>query len=166
MTLPAAKQSVVYRMFDAKGTLLYVGCSISPANRIPQHGAKPWWPDVVRIDVEHFASCEAAGKAEKQAIETEGALHNRMIPKHILTDAQRAARRARREREQERRWAEHEKLNRETYHLKGLHCTICTWGNKIFGARVTKGRDWRKAKCPKCGCVSLAVEPAKRKAAA
>lgn len=62
----------VYRFFDEAGALLYVGVSKSLPNRLMQHDRdKPWWRDVVRVEVEHFASRTEALEAEADAIMAE-----------------------------------------------------------------------------------------------
>jgi DNA-binding XRE family transcriptional regulator len=66
-------------MFDAAGDLLYVGLSVNYGQRFSNHSkAKPWWLEVVRIDVEHFDSVRAAKTAERTAIATENPRFNFM----------------------------------------------------------------------------------------
>ena len=56
----------VYRHFSACGQLLYVGISDRPGSRMAQHQEKsPWWSQVRRVDLEAFASREAALLAEE-----------------------------------------------------------------------------------------------------
>ena len=67
----------LYRYFDSKNRLLYVGISISAATRLGQHRtASGWYTDAVRIDIEKFASRRAAMSAEKEAIKLEKPQHN------------------------------------------------------------------------------------------
>lgn len=69
----------LYRFFDAEGTLLYVGISLNAAARASQHSkGKPWWPQVVRMDVEHFGPITRRNmeRAEKAVIRLERPLHN------------------------------------------------------------------------------------------
>jgi len=69
--------TTLYRMFAADGGLLYVGISSRAAMRWEQHrGEKPWWSEVARITVEHFADRAAALAAELAAIRSEGPLYN------------------------------------------------------------------------------------------
>lgn len=70
--------SVVYRMYDCYGDLLYVGMSTDLGNRLKQHGLgeKAFWRFVVRIEVEHFPTREAALTAERIAIEGEAPMYN------------------------------------------------------------------------------------------
>ena len=64
--------TVLYRMFDDKGALLYVGISKSPMNRIDEHKRdKFWWEKITRIQYEHFKNRNDAMHAEKRAIKTE-----------------------------------------------------------------------------------------------
>lgn len=60
----------VYRVFDGE-TLLYVGCSMRGAERIPQHSGKPWWTRATRVELEHFTARRDALDAERRAIWTE-----------------------------------------------------------------------------------------------
>ncbi|MEU7170392.1 GIY-YIG nuclease family protein [Micromonospora tulbaghiae] len=72
---------VVYRCFDAAGTLLYVGSSINVLVRIQAHAAKGsvsavWWQHVDRWTVETFPDLDAAIAAEDAAISSELPLFN------------------------------------------------------------------------------------------
>lgn len=68
----------LYRMRDAAGRLLYVGITTRGGQRISQHRrSQPWWPDVARIDVDHFDSIAEAVAAEETAIRTERPAYNR-----------------------------------------------------------------------------------------
>ncbi len=67
----------VYRAYDADGVLLYVGCSRRWPLRFEQHaGARPWWDEVTRVDLQHFATCLEAFAAERNAIASEYPLYN------------------------------------------------------------------------------------------
>jgi hypothetical protein len=69
----------LYRYFDKDDRLLYVGISFHAAARASQHKAdKPWWPQSVRMEIEHLPTREAALAAEANAIRTEAPLHNVM----------------------------------------------------------------------------------------
>jgi hypothetical protein len=68
----------VYRMYDSAGRLLYIGQSISLAERLGGHRAgSEWWPDVRTIRVEPHADLLAARSAESAAIRAERPIHNR-----------------------------------------------------------------------------------------
>lgn len=80
----------VYRLFDAEGVLLYVGCSQNPEWRIRQYHAQPWarsgrsefaWDIYTRYHrheiSEPFAGKLAARAAEREAIATEDPLFNK-----------------------------------------------------------------------------------------
>jgi predicted GIY-YIG superfamily endonuclease len=73
----------LYRHFDQGGRLLYVGASVSPLRRLLQHqhclGAR-WFDRIVRIEIERFATREAALAAEKQAIKIEKPEFNVLVP--------------------------------------------------------------------------------------
>lgn len=62
--------NTVYSFFAADGSLLYVGCSKSPVQRIGNHRSKAWWPQVVRAEFEHFDSVEDALDRERVLIST------------------------------------------------------------------------------------------------
>lgn len=71
----------LYRHFNKAGILLYVGISSSFMNRTANHRANAhWFEEIARIDVEWFASREAALWAEDVAIRQENPLHNRARP--------------------------------------------------------------------------------------
>lgn len=63
----------VYRLFDRRGRLIYVGCSKDPQKRMRQHSADHrWWYDrVYSMTTETFPGRAAALVAERLAIETE-----------------------------------------------------------------------------------------------
>jgi predicted GIY-YIG superfamily endonuclease len=67
----------LYRFFDADDELLYIGITSHLPGRVSEHeGEKPWWTDVERVSVEHFATREEVIEAEREAIRTEGPKHN------------------------------------------------------------------------------------------
>jgi predicted GIY-YIG superfamily endonuclease len=72
----------LYRFFDSRGDLLYIGVT----NRIPRrldehHENKPWYHEVAQVKVEHLSDRDTALRTEKAAIETEhpkyNVVHNR-----------------------------------------------------------------------------------------
>ena len=64
--------TALYRLFDAAGTLLYIGISDNLKKCFAQHAAtKPWWPDVARRTVEWHPSRAEAAAAETAAIRAE-----------------------------------------------------------------------------------------------
>jgi len=67
----------LYRFFDAKGRLLYVGItSIGPGRWVSHEKIQPWWPLVVRSEVTHYPDRGTAAAAERVAIVMEKPLHN------------------------------------------------------------------------------------------
>lgn len=71
------KPTALYRLYDAGGTLLYIGISHQPEVRFEQHaGQKEWWPLVARREIEWFDDRPAAGRAEAAAIRAEDPEHN------------------------------------------------------------------------------------------
>lgn len=84
MPIPHQGRTAIYRLYDVDDRLLYVGICEDPKQRWAQHAAdKPWWPDVIRRDIEWIATREAAEAMEKEAIVGEKPLHN---AKHALPD--------------------------------------------------------------------------------
>lgn len=68
----------LYRLYDAEGTLLYIGISKSAMARMKQHAKeKEWWLEVRRIEIEHVLGgrCDAE-LAERRAIESERPKYN------------------------------------------------------------------------------------------
>lgn len=157
--------ATLYRCRDGEGKLLYVGASMYAAARLQQHQDKPWWPDVVRVELEHFDSVEDATAAEMRAIASEGPLHNRQ-PGRVLTEDQLAARRQRKvdaeERARERRVEQTKKeiaFERSTYFADAF-CANCGHGGESSGLRFPKGVTVEEHACSQCGVVAF-----KRKAA-
>jgi len=67
----------LYRHFDKDGKLLYVGVSLNVVNRLAQHkNASKWYSEIAKIDIEQFATREAALEAEKNAVIKENPIHN------------------------------------------------------------------------------------------
>ncbi|GHJ55660.1 hypothetical protein Nm8I071_49670 [Nonomuraea sp. TT08I-71] len=67
----------LYRFFDRADVLLYVGITADLPQRMGGHrGEKPWWSQVTRVNVEHFATRKAALAAETIAIKDEKPLYN------------------------------------------------------------------------------------------
>lgn len=72
-----SKPHCVYRLFNHKNTLLYVGISWSAAARLSQHyHTKLWFTEVVTATLEWFPTLREAKIAETQAIKTECPLYN------------------------------------------------------------------------------------------
>ncbi|OPC84154.1 hypothetical protein B4N89_27395 [Embleya scabrispora] len=67
----------MYRLYDAKGALLYVGIGINPYARLTVHARqKPWWPQVASGSVVWFDNRPSALAAELRAIRVERSRHN------------------------------------------------------------------------------------------
>ena len=70
----------VYRLFQ-QDELVYVGKTVSPANRMKGHRAdKPWFQDVTRVDIERFDSEAEAINAEAHDIREYVPRHNTSMP--------------------------------------------------------------------------------------
>lgn len=73
-----SERTAVYRLYDASGTLLYVGVSTNPVVRWVQHsGAQSWWSDVIRFEIAWTDTREDALLEEKRAMHDERPLYNR-----------------------------------------------------------------------------------------
>lgn len=71
------RRTALYRLFDEKGRLLYVGIAFDPPSRWAGHAAvKSWWGNVAEKQVEWHATRTAAAAAEVEAIRTEAPLYN------------------------------------------------------------------------------------------
>lgn len=61
--------TTLYRMYDGDGSLLYAGIAVDPGRRLIQHKAtKSWWPQIARLELEHFTDRREAMQAETFAI--------------------------------------------------------------------------------------------------
>ena len=70
----------LYRHFDADGTLLYIGTSLSAISRLGGHlHSSEWFPSIASVSVQRFDSKAVALNAEREAIRTEHPLHNVMF---------------------------------------------------------------------------------------
>lgn len=67
---------MLYRHFDKRRQLLYVGISADALKRAADHGQKPWGHLIVKITVEHFPTRAEAEAAEKAAIIAEAPRFN------------------------------------------------------------------------------------------
>lgn len=68
----------LYRFFNTKGELLYVGITNDPENRFRGHRAdKPWWCQMATMKVENFKSRDELALAELQAIQSERPKYNK-----------------------------------------------------------------------------------------
>jgi GIY-YIG catalytic domain len=66
-------RTALYRFFDDRDVLLYVGISNTPRARWKTHEAKqPWWPDVTIRELEWHDTRAEAERAETAAISAEG----------------------------------------------------------------------------------------------
>lgn len=75
---PERREHYVYRVFDAEGRLLYVGCTMRPAKRAKEHrdDRKPWIADVVgKPRLAGPYNYETARAIERRALMTESPLH-------------------------------------------------------------------------------------------
>lgn len=72
-----APPAQVYRLYDARGDLLYVGCTGSIVSRLTTHTAlKPWWSEVRTITLGDPLPRGVALDAEVVAIRSEHPRYN------------------------------------------------------------------------------------------
>ena len=73
----------VYRLYDAKGALLYVGRSQRAAARLVMHRKlQPWAARIARMETELFKNRKAAERAERAANRGEFPLFNKYATGH------------------------------------------------------------------------------------
>ena len=74
----AESKTALYRHYDKRGRLLYVGISLHTAVRLMGHKSQraTWLYQVARIDIEWLPTRKAALAAERLAIKTEKPPHN------------------------------------------------------------------------------------------
>jgi predicted DNA-binding transcriptional regulator AlpA len=68
----------LYRHYDARGRLLYVGISLSAITRLSAHRNGSHWSDqICRIEIDTFDDRNVAIAAERRAIQEESPIYNR-----------------------------------------------------------------------------------------
>lgn len=71
-------ETCLYRAFDRKGALLYVGISLRVLSRLQQHrSTSEWFNDMAHLTVERHPTRSAAFTAERKAILSEAPKFNR-----------------------------------------------------------------------------------------
>lgn len=69
---------ILYRFYDARGALLYVGVTGRLAERWTAHRrTAPWWGQIAELVTEKYSSMESALSAERSAIRSELPRYNR-----------------------------------------------------------------------------------------
>lgn len=68
--------ATLYRFFNDKDELLYIGCSIQALVRIESHNKKPWFKESAKVTFTHYENKELALEHEKKAIEDEEPRYN------------------------------------------------------------------------------------------
>lgn len=72
-----AGPTVLYRLYGADETLLYIGITDCPERRFKQHrDTKAWWPEVSQKTTEWHPTRRRALAEEAAAIEAETPVHN------------------------------------------------------------------------------------------
>jgi predicted GIY-YIG superfamily endonuclease len=71
------QRTAVYRFYDAEDRLLYVGIAVDVVTRWSWHQRhSPWWPLVERSTVQWRDDRTFAEDEEREAVRSEGAVHN------------------------------------------------------------------------------------------
>lgn len=72
-----SEHTMLYRFFDENDTLLYIGISSRGPHRWKEHSTnRPWWHEVTRSTIEHYATRSEAADAEMKAIIREKPIYN------------------------------------------------------------------------------------------
>lgn len=75
-------RTALYRLYDATGTVIYVGIASNPHTRWEQHaGDKSWWPDVVTREIEWCETRQAAADMEAAEVIARSPKWNDLIPR-------------------------------------------------------------------------------------
>lgn len=80
-------RTALYRFYDARGVLLYVGITNSPRHRFHQHATNPeneWWHAQVSHRLHWYDTRRQALRAEYVTIRTEHPIHNKMHNRNRL----------------------------------------------------------------------------------
>lgn len=78
----ATGETCLYRHFDRRSNLLYVGVSLNALKRLMQHReVSGWFGEIHRVEIERFATRQEALSAERNAISGENPRHNIKRPK-------------------------------------------------------------------------------------
>lgn len=159
------KSCTLYRVFAEDGALLYVGATVNSAARLNQHRERHWWREAATVRLEHFDTVEAAHVAEMEAIKSEAPRFNRQTPRRPLTEADLAARQAKRVENARRgdalraQWAEEEK---HTY-TADVMCGNCGREGRL---RFPNGVRVAEHPCGICGMAEFALVTMRKRAAA
>jgi predicted GIY-YIG superfamily endonuclease len=77
-------QTALYRLYDAKGKLLYVGVTDNLKTRFAQHAKeKSWWASVAKRTVAWYDTREEAEAAEDAAFLAEKPARNLALPPEV-----------------------------------------------------------------------------------
>lgn len=81
---PHPGRTAVYRFYDRRGALLYIGITNSPRHRFAQHAdprdGRPWWGQVdeSRTTIEWYSTRNQALRVEEHSIKSELPMHNKV----------------------------------------------------------------------------------------
>lgn len=86
------RRAAVYRLYDAAGTLLYIGSAYDPEYRCKAHQKQPWWEQVARRTEEWLSARNLAYHAEMKAVGAERPKYNVMGSTAYREECRRMAR--------------------------------------------------------------------------
>jgi len=72
------QSTALYRHYDERGNLLYVGISLSALHRLQAHKRSRWFRKIVNVTMEWFPDRESAIRAEIEAIKAERPSYNKV----------------------------------------------------------------------------------------
>lgn len=70
-------RTAIYRLYDKRERLLYVGVTTCPQTRFGSHSTSDWWPSVVTREIIWMPTRRDAEYEEAHAIKSEWPMHNR-----------------------------------------------------------------------------------------
>jgi predicted GIY-YIG superfamily endonuclease len=73
-----SKITYLYRHYDRRGKLLYVGISNDPKRRIKEHKDKEWYKYITKVTYVKYKTRDKALKEEEKAIKKEKPIYNKV----------------------------------------------------------------------------------------
>lgn len=74
----STRSCFLYRQFNSRDELLYVGISVNPFSRLDNHKRSSWFEEIAKVTIEKFPNRILAIKAESMAIDSEKPMYNQM----------------------------------------------------------------------------------------
>jgi predicted GIY-YIG superfamily endonuclease len=149
-------EGAVYRMYDADGGLLWIGTSLNVPSRLAQHRSeRGWWPEVARIDIQHFDDLRVAARTEVEAIKLEAPRYNKAASEfqyHASTrEEYQQRRRDAKLRSRGRVAARRAEIEAQQWWHPTPGTVVCSNCDRI-PERMPKGKAIEEVECLRCGC--------------